>query len=423
MRGQAVSHTAGAHAQSRHVVVSVTIQELHASRAGGAVHGAVGSVGAAGRAIIRIIEEAEIVKAAVGGPEVVVGITGQHHGSLAAGIGIRTGGGVLQSAHAKLVLQGDGRAIPLSPHIAELVEAVHAQVALERVLGGPRLGRRIPVPGNEALNVFVVLHAEDIRVVLHELTAGVLNDILGIGGGLVQVFLVQGTGNTGLLQVHLGKQRLCGIIVNTPVLVGHLLGKELHGFVQQHHNVVVHIGLGRLVYIVVAVVANQGAHVVDDGHFTEAAHQEEVSEGFPGKSLTLAHVHGGLVHALHLFETVVHRGSVSVHGPQRRRHVTEFLVGAVYRELEVRAAAHVIVTGEALAYTVEAADEVIPGRVVQVVDTLDALLLVLIEVLGVVAVLGGTVQELFAGRSGYQHNGCNSDIFQNIFHILCSSLD
>ena len=328
-------------------------------------------------------------------------------------------GRVLQGAHVELVLQGDGGACPLSPGIGKLVESLRGDIALERVLGGPGLARCIPVPGDESLQVLVVLHAEIVGIHFQQLAAGVLDDILGIESRLVQVFLVERAGDTGLLQVNLGEEGFGTVVVNAAVLIGHFLRKKREGLFQGHHNVFVNIRLGGLGNRIVGVVRNEAVHVMDDGNVTEAAHQEEIGKRFPGEGFTHAHVNDSLVHAGGLLETVVNRSGVRVHAPQGITHVAQLVVGAVYRELHVGVLVpHVVVAGKTLTHAVEAADGVVPGRVVQIVHALDALVGILIEVLGIVVVLGRAVQEFLAGRSAhYQYSG-QSNIFQSFFHFL-----
>jgi len=155
---------------------------------------------------------------------------------------------------------------------------------------------------------------------------------------------------------------------------------------------------------------------VDDRHFTEGTDQEEIGESFPGQRLTHHHILDGFAY-FSLFGPVVHRRSVCIDRPQRRRHVAKLLIRSVHRELEVRAGTHIVITGEALTDTVETPDHVIPRGVVQVIDTLDALLVGLIEVVAVVGILGRTVQETFARRECKHGQDDTKDKIQILFHI------
>ena len=98
-------------------------------------------------------------------------------------------------------------------------------------------------------------------------------------------------------------------------------------------------------------------------------------------------------------------------GPQRVSHVHQVLVGTVQGELTVRRIALIEVARKALTHFIETTLVIIPGRIVQVVDSCNALLVGLVVVPCVIAVLIGSIEEVLA-RSHGQRNECQSnDIF------------
>ena len=99
---------------------------------------------------------------------------------------------------------------------------------------------------------------------------------------------------------------------------------------------------------------------------------------------------------------------MSVHSPEGVRHINEILIGGVCGKCKIWAGGPVHITGHNLSDFDECALEVVPRRVVDVVHSLEALLVVLIEIAGVVVVNVRPVEEFPAG-AGSQRKGTNKD--------------
>jgi hypothetical protein len=63
-------------------------------------------------------------------------------------------------------------------------------------------------------------------------------------------------------------------------------------------------------------------------------------------------------------------------------------------------------------------DDIVPGGIVQIVDTLLQLGIVLVELGRSEAILGRTIQEFVAGGGAEGYHGSEGDVFQSFFHNL-----
>ncbi len=108
---------------------------------------------------------------------------------------------------------------------------------------------------------------------------------------------------------------------------------------------------------------------------------------------------------------------MSVHRPQRVGHILQITICAVHRKGRVGALSLIDVAAHCLGSVDVEADDVVPRRVVKVVHTLLALLIVLVVLLGCVAVLRRAIEEVVArNRSKCQYG--DSECFNYIFHCL-----
>ena len=196
------------------VVGSVAVQVLHTVGTGSRVELATSRL-----VIIGVEHKLQIIEAHLMGsavhlmitPEVGIGETGQHHGSLQAAVNVVEPhvGAVLQQLDAKGFLQVNRRIGPVAPSGTVALEASQTQVTLERVLSGPNVAVGSPTPSDKALSAVVVVTTEDVLVVLHERAAAVVNHFLGILGGHGHVITIDGAADTSLHPVNLGQQTSC----------------------------------------------------------------------------------------------------------------------------------------------------------------------------------------------------------------------
>ena len=419
-----VAHALGTHAEGGEVVGSAAEQVLGVVGTGLAAPLLVGGVLIrAGASVIVVVIEAVQVETACIRPEVRILVAEHHDGRRAAVILVDAVLRVDVGGYAEGILQVHARALPIAPDVAELAEAAHGHVALDGVLRGPDAGRRRPLPGDEVLAGLLEYgrgEAEDVGVLRGQAAAGIVDDVLGVAGGLAEVLLVERAGDAGLGQVDLGEQALGGIVVDPVVFadVG-VFRKQLHGLLEGHHDVLVDVGLLDLELVVVAGFLDDLGVVVDDRHVAEGAHEQEVGHGLPGEGFAdgfalrrLGGAAGGVA------DVVDHGVALGVDGPERVGHVLEVLVGAVDREGGVGVLALVDVAAHGFGSVDVETDDVVPRRVVQVVHGLLHLGIVLVVVGRRVAVFGRAVQELAAGDCRRADGGCYEESLDNGFHLV-----
>ena len=231
-----------------------------------------------------------------------------------------------------------------------------------------------------------------------------------MNGSLVEVALVEFARNAGHRQVGLCQQCLGAIAVDTARCS--VLGKKFYCLFERQEDVLIDIGALHLGIGVVVTGIERLGIVVHDRYFAEAAHEVEVCHGLPGEAFAQALVAYALGDvARRGLDAVIDGVAVSDDGPKGVGHVDEVFVRTVDREFEIGAVAHVEVARKAFAYLEEAALEIIPGGVVQVVDTCNALVVGLVIVVGVVGVLGRLVEEIIARRHSSNDQGGQSYIF------------
>ena len=231
---------------TQHVVVGIAIEVLYDVRTRTRLH-----LSGSTRVVAGVELELQVVEAALVLPEVGIEESRQHHGTLQTGIHIidPSVGLLLKELDAEGFLQVDRRTGPVAPGVAELIEALHAEVALQRVLSSPYVTVGSPAPGNEALFAVVVLQAEDVLVVGHQAAARVVNHFLGELGSLGHIVSIERTGSTGSVQIYLGQQTRSTVVVDAARRVA--LGQQRAGLLQRQDDIVVDIGNLHLLYRIV----------------------------------------------------------------------------------------------------------------------------------------------------------------------------
>ena len=316
MSGHAVGHTVIGMTAFGKVVCRVTVKMFYAGCAGGAFYRTAGTVRSqiAGP-VGRVIDETKVIKATLVSPEIRIGISGQHIGSFTANINITgTGCRIICCQNAESILQCDGGTIPTTPDISDFAEAFHSQVALERILARP-MWTDNPVPGNQGLDILIVGATENITVDGHQFAAGILDDVQGILGSIVQVGLGQGPGHTGLCQIHFGKESLGAIIIDTAVHIGHFLGKKGHRFFKKEYDILVEILLFHFIDAIVIPGSHLGGDIVNQRSVTESTDNGKIGIGFPGQHFAHALV-ADFFGAVCRLQTVIQSGAIGINGPQ-----------------------------------------------------------------------------------------------------------
>ena len=195
--------------------------------------------------------------------------------------------------------------------------------------------------------------------------------------------------------------------------------QQFHGLLQCHQDVLIDVGLLHLVQVVIVAGGNVHRVVVHDGHIAEGAHEVEVGHGLPGE----AFAHALVLHSLRAgsaLDGVVDGVGMANLSPERVGHVHQVLIGAVEREVHIGRGSPVHVTRHHLANLDEGTLEVVPGRVVQVVDAAHAGSVVGVVVLCVVVVFYRTIEKILTRGHAHreEHGGCY--IFQILdIHITC----
>ena len=195
--------------------------------------------------------------------------------------------------------------------------------------------------------------------------------------------------------------------------------QQIHGLLQCHEDVLIDVGLLHLVQVVIVAGGNVHRVVVHDGHIAERANEVEVGHGLPGKALA----HALVLHRLRAgsaLDGVVDGVGMANLSPQRVGHVHQVLIGAVEREVHVGTGSPVHITRHHLTNLDECTLEVVPRRVVQVVDAAHTRCVVGVVVFRIVAVLDGAIQKIITrGHAhGEEHGGCY--IFNILdIHITC----
>ena len=191
---QAAVHITSRYAQAQYMVIIVTIEMLHVIGTGRRLVIAIRS----SLTIFGIINKPQIIKSALVLPEIIVYITCHHHSSLTTGIRIRTRLRTFQSGNSKCILQINRRTCIATPAITKFIESHHCQVRLQRILLCPGVTSCRPVPGEETLFILVVCQTENIGIVSQQVTAGIINYILGIFCRFRQIIRIAGTGKATL---------------------------------------------------------------------------------------------------------------------------------------------------------------------------------------------------------------------------------
>ena len=290
---QCRSHTGVRHAHLCLMVGSIAIEMLHIVATARTFELA-GSI-----LVVRlVVDKAEIVKATLVTPEIRIEITSKHHRSFSAGINISTRRRVVKRLqarvqtisfnlnHAKGFHQIYRRTAPAAPYATYFAETFDSKVRLKRVLASPMTAYS-PTPCNKALIGCVVATAENILVVLHQLTTGVINHVLSIISSLLQIRIVERTAYACLGKIYLSEQTFCAIIVNTTFYIL-LLREELQRFLERKDNIVIYIGFLHFLQLVVVAFSKRSRVTVDNRYITKGANQIEICHRFPGQCLAHA---------------------------------------------------------------------------------------------------------------------------------------
>ena len=278
---QAAVHITSRYAQAQYMVIIVTIEMLHVIGTGRRLVIAIRS----SLTIFGIINKPQIIKSALVLPEIIVYITCHHHSSLTTGIRIRTRLRTFQSGNSKCILQINRRTRIAAPAITKFIESHHCQVRLQRILLCPGVTSCRPVPGEETLFILVVCQTENIGIVSQQVTAGIINYILGIFCRFRQIIRIAGTGKATLSQIHLSQKTFGTIAVNTSRFTSGR--KQLHSFLQSHNDIFVHICCLHFEFGVIITGIQFVRIIMDNGYCAKTTYQIEVSHGFPCQ--TLAH--------------------------------------------------------------------------------------------------------------------------------------
>ena len=174
-------------------------------------------------------------------PEIVIYVTGTHHGCLTALVGVETLRRVLRHVITECVLKVGRGSSPATPAVTELIEALWHQVTLQGVLACP-LRAHCPAPCDQALVGIVVRSAEDVLVVLHQLSARVVYHVERCCRSLLQILAVQRPADTGSREQHFCIEPLGAVVVDTAVsTLGP--GQQLHGLFKCHQYIFVDVSL------------------------------------------------------------------------------------------------------------------------------------------------------------------------------------
>ena len=367
----------------------------------------VGTIGfKAGGIVILVIVETVQIKPALVSPILGILVAEHHDGAVAAVILVYAEGRFNIGRYSEEFLKVHTGTFPVSPGVTEFVDTLHAHVTLDGVLCSPDTAAGDPLPGEEVFTGCLEdggLHTEHILVVGGKAAAGILNDIQGIGLCLFKIGLGflgrDGAVNAGLCEVYLCEETHRGILVNAVVFadIG-ILGKEFDGLFKGDDDVIVDIGLLHLELLVITGVLDGGSVVVDDGNVTEGTDKEEISHSLPGEGLADCLVLCFLACGTGRVTDVVDDGvALRVHGPKGIGHILEVRVSTVNSKGRVGVVALIDVTAHSFRSVDVETDDIVPGRIVEVVDGLLHLHVVLIVVGSCVSVFCRTVQEFGAG--------------------------
>ena len=111
------------------------------------------------------------------------------------------------------------------------------------------------------------------------------NNILCVACSLAEIFIAESSGETSLGEVNLCEKSLGGIVVNTLIPIGSLLGKKVHSGFQSVDDIIINTLTVHLLNIVVIAGIQHGVIVVNNGNRAEGTYHEEICECLPYKGL------------------------------------------------------------------------------------------------------------------------------------------
>ncbi len=416
MRREGRSHIQGSITHTFDMVGISSGQMLNDISSGSGLHGTARTSLAI---IIGIIDETQIVESAFVSPEIVVFVSGHHHGSFAALVLFSCPVfRIVNRTYTESILKRYGNASPASPAIIfKIRESRHCQIRLHGILLSPWITSGLPKPRNQAFLVSIVLETEHVRIFRKEITTGIVDHIACIFGSLRQVVRIQRTGKTGFCEIHLRKKTFRRIVIDTSASFRTHLRKKSHRLFQSHDYIFIYIFACGLIDIVVMPGSQELVVVMNDRNFSENPDHIEIGKSFPCERLTYALLLDRLRRTLRPEDILYDSIGMTVHGPQGIRHVLKVFISSVYGEIQILAFAYVKVSRHYLSNPQESSLEIKPRRVIKIIDALDALRVVLIEIVHIVVVLSRSVQEFIARNQPHGKDARNGNFRYICFHI------